>query len=467
LIDLSVSQRQSPLAVVFLAISAVRRIGLVQLGVLAGVVAARSPSLVIFALIIATVGLLLVGVAALQWWRYTFGVVNGELLVQRGVLSQQRLTIPLDRVQSVSIGQRWLHRPFSLVQVAVDTAGTGAAEFTIDAIAKPAALALQRVVAHDETVDIPVAEEVLVRHSAGRLVRVGLTQMPLAGLVLVAPLLSVGDELLANLSIDLPQPNVGRLGLLAVSALVVGGLTFVVLLNVARVLLTDWNLTVTNTPEGIRRSAGLLSTTSVVSSVPRIQRFTVRQTLLERLQGFHTVILNTIGANSIGMTGCDEDQVAALRAVAMAESTAVEVLDRPVSTKVVFLHTRNTAVVAAVMAATLWFVVSWWALVAFIPVAFVGLSTRRRSRLRRWGLVHDAVADRRQFIGWRHQDILLRKVNGTQIRQTLFERKRGLATIKLSTATGAISIGMIPLDDAKGIRDRALFVAETDQRPWM
>ncbi len=234
----------------------------------------------------------------------------------------------------------------------------------------------------------------------------------------------------------------------------------------ARVLLTDWNLTVTNTPAGIRRNAGLLSTTSVVSSVPRIQRFTVRQTLLERLLGFHTVILNTIGANSIGMTGCDEDQVAALRAVAMAESTAVEVLDRPVSTKVIFLHTRNTAVVAAVIAAALWFVVSWWALVAFIPVAFVGLSTRRRSRLRvggwfmtRWPIV---------AVHWMAPPRYpVTKSQRTQIRQTLFERKRGLATIKLSTATGAISIGMIPLADAKGIRDRALFVAENDQRPWM
>ncbi len=223
MIDLSVSQRQSPLAVVLLAIKAVRRIGLVQLGLLVGFVATRSSSLVVFALITATVGLLVLGVAALQWWRYAFAVVDGELLVRRGVLSQQRLTIPLDRVQSVSIQQRLLHRPFSLVQVAVDTAGTDAAEFTIDAVTKSAAPALQRVVAHDGTVVVPVAEEVLVRHNAGRLVRVGLTQMPLAGLVLVVPLLSVGDGILENFSIDLPQPNVGRLGFLAVSALVVVG----------------------------------------------------------------------------------------------------------------------------------------------------------------------------------------------------------------------------------------------------
>ncbi len=467
MIDLSVHQRQSPLAVVLLAIRAVRRIGLVQLAIGIGFVASRSPSLVILALIVAALGLLVFTVAALQWWRYTFAVVDGELLVRRGVLSQQRLTIPLDRVQSVSLEEKLLHRPFSLVQAAVDTAGTDAAEFTIDAVAKPVALALQQMVAPNEMEVDPVAEEVLVHHNAGRLLRVGLTQMPLAGLVVVGPLLTVRDQVLGNLPFDLALPDVSKFGLLAVSALVVGGLTVAVLLNMARILLTDWNLTVTNTPAGIRRNAGLLSTTSVVSSVPRIQQFNVRQSWLERLHGLHTVVLNTIGTNSIGVIGCDEHHVMTLRDLAMDESTAVEVLDKPVSAKVVFLHTRNAAVVAAAVAAGLWFAVSWWALLAFSPVAVIWLSTRRRARLRRWGLIHDAVADRRQFIGWRRQDVLLRKVNGTQIRQTLFERKRGLATVKLQTATGAVSIGMIPLADAKAVRDRALFVAETDRRPWM
>jgi len=58
-------------------------------------------------------------------------------------------------------------------------------------------------------------------------------------------------------------------------------------------------------------------------------------------------------------------------------------------------------------------------------------------------------------------------VNGTRVSQTLFERKRGLATVTLKTADGSMSIGMISLTEAQAVRDRALYTAETERRSWM
>ena len=63
--------------------------------------------------------------------------------------------------------------------------------------------------------------------------------------------------------------------------------------------------------------------------------------------------------------------------------------------------------------------------------------------------------------------MMLRKVNGVEVTQGMFERKRGLATVELHTADGAISIGMIPLDEAKAVRDLALMVSETNTKAWM
>ena len=465
------AQRQSPLAIVFLAFRVVRRIGLAQVAIFIGFLGARATSLVVVGLMVAAIGTLLFVVAALQWWRYTFSVVEGELLVRRGVLSQQRLTIPLERVQSVSIGEKLMHRPFSLVEVSVDTAGADAAEFTIDAIPKSTALALQQMVTDNKPAAVAEPEEgastVIVHHGLSRLVRVGLTQAPFAGLILIGPLFSIGESFYENLPFELPNVDPERFGVLEFLVLATAALVIAVLLNVVRVLLADWNLTVKNTPAGVRRSAGLFSTTTLVSTVPRIQRFAVRQRLLERPFGFHTATLATIGSNSISVHGCDERQVAIMRALAMGDAGPVEPLDRPVSKKIVFLRTRNTAIVTSLVALVLSTSLGWWTLVAVLPVIYIWLATRRQARLRRWGLTHEAVSDRRQFMQWRRQDVLLRKVNGTHIRQTLFERRRGLATVRLATAAGGVSIGMISLEDAKALRDRALFVAETDQQSWM
>ena len=72
---------------------------------------------------------------------------------------------------------------------------------------------------------------------------------------------------------------------------------------------------------------------------------------------------------------------------------------------------------------------------------------------------------------WDRKEILLRKVNGVVVRQSLFERKRGLASIQLQLAggigAGSLTIGMIPLEQAEAVRDRVLYVVETDKRAYI
>ena len=70
-------------------------------------------------------------------------------------------------------------------------------------------------------------------------------------------------------------------------------------------------------------------------------------------------------------------------------------------------------------------------------------------------------------MGWRRQEVLIRKLNGVTVQQSLFERKRGLATVTVATAAGAVHIGMIPLDQAELLRDEFLRSVETDRRAWM
>ena len=132
--NLEQPQRQSILAIVFLAARTIRQVGIVQIVIAGGFLISRSPSLVVLIAGVLVIGAIFMAIATLRWWRYTFMVHNGELRVDRGVLSRDTLTVPLDRVQSVSIEQKFLHRVVKLVQVSLDTAGTSNAEFTFDAI---------------------------------------------------------------------------------------------------------------------------------------------------------------------------------------------------------------------------------------------------------------------------------------------------------------------------------------------
>lgn len=481
-LDLATPNRQSLWAVVFLALRTLRQIGIVQILIGIGFVVSRSPSIPLLFALVAALGAVLFAVATLQWWRYTFAVDGSELIVHRGVVAQQTLTIPLDRVQSISLEQQLLHRVVGLVQVTLDTAGAQAAEFTIDAIEEPVAVELQRVTADHRTATSATSspttvadqprgpEQQILHHSPNRIMKTALTQMPFAGLVLLAPLLAVGEEIRDFVPFDLPavgEPQAGWWLAWAIPLALVIGLLFSVLLNVIRVTLLEWDLTITSTPTGLRRTSGLLSKTSVATTIPRVQRITTEQRLLERVASLYTVDLDTIGDVRLVVPGCDASEAGRVRRLAFGDATGLDTLERRVSRQIVFQQTRNWAVLSVVLALVLYWWVGWWSLCALLLVPWFWFETRRRSELRRWDIDHESIADHREFFGWKRYELLLRKVNGISVQQGLFERKRDLATVTLATAAGNVSIAMIPLAEAKALRDHVLSVVETDRRPWM
>ena len=143
MIDLTAPQRQSPLAIVFLGLRIFRSLGIAQLVILVLFIVRApfdGPLIVLPFVIIVAFG----GFSVLAWWRYTFQLVDGELVVTKGVVRVVRLNVPIERIQSIAIEQQLLHRLTGLVRVTVDTAGSREAEFSIDAIARPVAEELQR-----------------------------------------------------------------------------------------------------------------------------------------------------------------------------------------------------------------------------------------------------------------------------------------------------------------------------------
>jgi len=492
-VSLDIPQRQSPLAMVFLALRTVRQIGLVQLVIGAGFVFSRSPRLIFVIVGVLIVGAAFLAIAALRWWRYTFVVRDGELQVSRGVLSRDTLTVPLDRIQSVSVEQKFLHRVVKLVQVSLDTAGTDSAEFTIDAIDRDVATELQRVAADyrpqtaaadppppgvTAPVEEPVEEVELLRHNPARLLKIGFTRVPFSGLAVLAPLLALSGEALDFLPDDFPDMlNIEdqEFGFGLLIWLIPAGLALVVvfgiLLNLARSLLVDWDLRITRTESGLRRDAGLLSTTSRASSIKRVQRVEVSQGVLQRLVGLHDVTLHNIGEGDFLVPGCDSDQVALIRGLALDGSAGVGEMSRQTSSAEVFRATRNMFVLMLITGVVTAIWLELWSLLFVLPALWTWFAASRRVKLRRWGVDEDSIARRNEFIGWTYNEALLRKLNGVTIRQSRFERKRGLATVTVRLAggilQGGLSIGLIPLEDAKAVRDHVLYVAETDRSVFM
>jgi putative membrane protein len=482
-IDLSEPRRQSPFAIVLLGLRALRSLGVVQLVVAVffiGRGAADGRLLLVGAVVIG--GLAMVSV--LSWWRYTFQLVDGQLVVTKGVLRVDRLTVGVGRIQSIAIEQELLHRMTGLVKVVIDTAGSAQAEFTIDAVERPVAEELRRrateiganraaLAVHDPVGFAPPlasVEQIVFQHTPRRLAVAALTMSPWAGLALLVPILAFADQALEpfgeELSDAAPDVDVNGLGWWFAPVVVIAAFTFVAVLNLGRVFLADWQLTLRTDADTLRRTSGLLSLTSTSSSVDRVQVVTSRQNPLQRRAGLREVQLSNAGAGDMRLIGCTDDEFSETATLAGVTPVSELVLDRVVHPAEIWLTVRNAMLLTAAAAAIGWLVVGWWALAAFAAVVPVWWATRRHVRNHRWSLGPQFATSSR-VISSSTRQALLRKTNAVRVTQTIFERRRGLATVEMVTAAGTVIVGMVPIDEACAVRDVILHGVETDRRAWM
>lgn len=487
-------QRQPPLAVIFIILRVIRGFGIstIILTIVFLLNSTRIPGGILVALPMLAVVAVVLGV--ISWWRYTFVVSGDELVIEKGVLSRQRLSIPLDRVQSVSLDQSFLHRPVDLVRVSVDTAGTAAAEFEIDAISRTVAEAVKvlaaeyvplRQTSEASTGDVverdpslppppptPPAESVILKHTPSRLLRVALAQSPWTGLALIAPLIAFADEINEFIGVELPLPedadvDIGVRFILIGVALFIVGTMVSILLQIVRELTTNRDLTLTKTPSGLRRTAGLFTRTTKAAGIAKIQQVVTTRTPVQRWAGIQNLRLQTIGVGAIDLPGVDAAELESVRNLVLADDEQISILRRRVSPLAVFLAVRNTSAVAILLAVGLWVPIGPWSLLALLIVPIAGIITSRQVRLFRWDITSTAIATRATLYATRHIETTLRKTDKVTVSQSFFERRRGLASIKVGLSDGSIDFGMVVLDEAEAIRDRAIYVAETDTRQWM
>ncbi|MEM9606204.1 MAG: PH domain-containing protein [Actinomycetota bacterium] len=477
MIDLGIARRQSPIAVVFLAIRTLRNIGLTQLVIIVVFVVSGpfdGPLMVIPAVLVLLLGI----VSVVGWWRYTFELADGELIVRKGVFRLERLTVPVDRVQSVAVEQELLHRATGLVKVQVDTAGSADAEFVIDAIPRPVAEELERALTTvpratpaetdaGEGEDGGGVERVILHHDPSRLLTAAATASPLAGLVVVGPLVALLGQFGDDLPFDPFDVDADRVTWVWASVAVLVALAFSVVLNIARTFLQDWDLRLRAGATNLRRTSGLLSRTSAATSVPRVQVLTTNQNPLQRAAGLRDVELSTVGEGELSMVGCDDAQVDDVRELLGLVDERSLPLDGRVHPVAVWLATRNGAAVAVVVGLLGFLVLDvWLGFVAVAAVPWIWWTRRRHVRNFRWALAADLATSERVLSSSTAQ-APTRKANSVKVSQTWFERRRDLASVRMATASGSVRVGMLPVAEARAILDVVLHAAETDRRPWM
>jgi putative membrane protein len=466
-------QRTSPTAVIIMlggAIKALATHGAPALVPLAAAFASvEKLKLWWLLLAIPPIAVLMLVWSVLSYLRFQFRLEGGVVLVRRGVLQRERITIEFERVQNVSITEPFFMRPLGLAVLGVDTAGSQNKEITLAGIRKPLAQQMRTAILESrkqakpvevtddaaETVDDD-GERLLIERSVPQIMRHGLTARGL--LIYLA-------------------------GLLGIVALFVLSLP---LLSIAGALIRHYGFRLTREGDTYRRVAGLINRQEQALRQHKIQAVRWRENVIARAMKLVTLEVEVATSGSAeqqaAASGIPMGVLSTFTVPALTPEEAVELTRellpdcdagavdysmpnrwRLVGRKLLLFFTPP------ILAVSLPFSIFVHPLfLIIVPIACTAFFLILRQSWKRQGYAvrggHGFV--RSGFLGFTTQIFPLFKMQRVALRQTPGQRRAGVAHLTLHLASGSMTLPHIAANDAHRLQDLTLYEAESTDRAW-
>ncbi|WP_370333497.1 PH domain-containing protein [Mycolicibacterium hippocampi] len=403
---------------------------------------------------------LVVGYGLARWFTTTYRIGADEVQLRTGVLQRKVLSVPRNRIRSVSTDARLLHRLLGLtvLQVSTGQQAVGETSFALDAMPARDVPGLRAVLLADSLA--PMREDPAHRAAPGRVLArwqpswLRYSPLTLTGLVMIAAALgvisqtgvlgAVQDSSAVRAGVTAAE-SVGLLVVVAVGVLVV--LTASVALSVAQSLVTYANLELRRDADILHLSHGLLRVREHTFDMRRLRGGTLREPLLVRLFGgarLDAVMTGVAGAGEASqlLPPCPKSTAEAVLTDLIARPDAVSgtvTAHGPAATRRRWTRAMTLPVVvggglvtaAATVGVSLWV---WPALAVLTAFSVFLAADRSRSLGHRVGggwLVARAGSLQR-----RRDCVAAAGIVGWTVRQTLLQRRAGVATLIAATAAG-------------------------------
>jgi putative membrane protein len=252
----------------------------------------------------------------LAWSRFRYGLGASELLIESGLLSRNRRSIPFERIQDLDIEQGPLHRLFGLAKVKVETGrggqGRGRARQRHAGRGGPAPPrhscragpggSSRRGCGGTE-------RPRCFHHEPSEGVRLGLVQLladlgrrPVRPASDFEPLIPF-DVRDPGRWLGLVESGQERFTAGAIAAVLLVALGLGVITGILRTLSRDWNFRLSAEGKRLRRTRGLFTRTEAVIPKRRVQLALLRTGPLRQAVGVGELFVQTLGSSK-GQGGC-------------------------------------------------------------------------------------------------------------------------------------------------------------------
>ncbi|WP_421382851.1 PH domain-containing protein [Bacillus salacetis] len=407
----------------------------------------------------------------IKWLRFSYWLEEGELRIEYGLFVKKKRYIPFERIQSLNLTEGILQRPFGLVKVKVETAGSSdskQAEAELTAISKSEAQELQRIIneaksskrntgAEEEQPVIQNNEEVVFKMNFKDLLLMATTSGG-AGVVISGVLifLSQFDELIPYERVFNELEQFVRSGVVLVSVVVIIGLLIAWIAAIIGTLLVFADFTVKKQGADLIITRGLLEKKQMTVPINRIQGVRIVENILRQPLGYAAVQIESAGGSVL------EKESSTIKILPMIKKQKIEAVMKDVlpdykisvDFKTVpkrslkrYLFRESLLVTAVIIGVTIAFwPLGLWSLFLYVPFWLFGYSKFRSAG---WSIEEAQLGLRYRSL--QKHTLLMKKyrIQSLETEQNFFQVRKELANLRATVKSGETGAAgkIVDLDD--------------------
>ncbi len=435
-------------------------------------------------------------IAILRYRNFRFHINADYFILQKGIFNKEEVSIAKSKIQNVYIKQNVLQQLINVVSLAIETAGDDKTEIEITALERPKAIALktkllelntEQDILEEVATDIkPVStatDNVFFKASIKQLILEGVTENHFRSfgliLVFIAGLYNDFEEFLVQFKIedtlqDWFQKDHGSflVGLIfnLIILLVLLVLSFFV--SVVKVMIQNFDLKVIRTTNGLEISKGLFNKINLSLKASRIQTTTLTTNRFKQALGlfqlrFTQAMVNKKQRQKFNIIGLNSSKINELLDVFYPNLNTKTEIHKP--HKYMFIRILYILSVPVLVFNVLFVIFQNSLLLLNIPIVLLLALNAWFQFKKKYYSIDDTyiTIGGGGLINTTKSFLEVHKIQGVAVIQTIFQKKRNLATIKIYSAAEALEIPHISFASAQNIANYLLFKIESENKDWM
>ena len=427
--------------------------------------------------------------AILKYRSFKFYLSESNFILNKGIINKEEISIPKYKIQNVLIKQNLIQQIIDVVSVAIETAGDDSTEIEIKALSKEDANHLKQLLLSDrsqvetETTKTKTDTNIYFKVSIRKLLLEGITENHFKSFMLIlffiVGLYNDVKEFVKSFGLwekldgyfQLSESGIIGFVLFNLS-LVLILLAFAFLVSLVKTVIENFNLRVLQGSKGLEINKGLFNKVSVALMASRIQNTTLKTNRLKQTLGlyqlsFTQAMLNKKQGKNFKIIGLGKEKANDLVLKFYPELFKDTNKLKP---NRYFVFKEGIAYGLLIGLCNLIFAFATpKAFLLNIPIVVLSAMAMYYGYKKAYFIISDRylTIGSGRFIETKTDFLELHKIQAVSLSQTLFQKRRGLASVKVFSASKALEIPHIKLTLANTINNYLLYKVESSDKSWM